>query len=188
MPNIDETAKAWQLELARRVGLAVHDLRKRQGWTALELAQRTKEIGYPISRVAISKIESNTRSGKVDLAELLTLAAALNVSPVALVYPGPYQNEVQILPGRHAAEFNAAQWFSGLEWDTRLVSVPGDSNPGKGWDAGMEMLYSWRELMELEDMRGATLIVDDHDRKRALLYDKQIAVLRKRLGIVDDDA
>lgn len=175
----------WAERQAHRIAGEITRLRGNQ--SAQWLADRTKDLGHEVSRSVISDLE-NGRRRYVTTAELTVLAAALNVSPVVLVYPGPYQNMVEILPGRECAEFNAAQWFSGLEWDAELVAIRGDDKPGEAWSDHTETLYSWRELMELEEMRGATLIVDDHDRKRALLYDKQIAVLRNRLGIADGDA
>ena len=54
----------------------------------VELAERTAELGYPITRVAISKIERNSREGKLDVAELLVLAEALGIAPVLLLAPG----------------------------------------------------------------------------------------------------
>jgi hypothetical protein len=57
MPSIDERAKAFELELSRRFGLAVETRRKALNLTASEVARRTAELGYPISRGAIAKIE-----------------------------------------------------------------------------------------------------------------------------------
>ena len=77
MPNVDAGAKAWELGLAGRVGTAIQVQRKELNLTAQQLAERTKSLGYRISRVAISKIEGNKRAGKFDVAELLVLAQAL---------------------------------------------------------------------------------------------------------------
>lgn len=74
-----------ELTLAQRVGDAVAKRRKALGWTGVQLADRTAELGYPITRVAISKIETNSRAGKFDVAELLVLAEALYIPPVLLL-------------------------------------------------------------------------------------------------------
>ena len=118
MPSIDEAAKAWQEQLAKRVGLAIRDRRTALGFTAQQLSEQTRSLGYPVSRAAIAKIESNSRSGKLDVAELLALSVALFVPPVALVFPGPYDDEIDVLPALKAMQFDAAQWFSGLSNET----------------------------------------------------------------------
>ncbi|OHT93189.1 helix-turn-helix domain-containing protein [Mycobacterium syngnathidarum] len=99
MPSIDPSAKAWELTLSKRVGETVQRLRAELGLTAMQLSERTRELGYPISRVAISKIESNSRAGKLDVAEWIVLAYALDVPPGALLYPDLPDGSVEVLPG-----------------------------------------------------------------------------------------
>ncbi|MEV4127477.1 helix-turn-helix transcriptional regulator [Nocardia sp. NPDC049707] len=113
MPNIDEQAKQWQQDMAKRVGIAVRDLRQDRGLKAAQLAERTKELGYPIHRVAITKIETNARAGKLDLAEVITLALALGVPPVQLLYPDLPAGPVEVWPEATATSIEALQWFSG---------------------------------------------------------------------------
>jgi len=128
MPSIDEGAKAYEMGLAARFGVAVKARRTALKLTASELARRTAELGYPISRGAIAKIESNSRSGKVDVAELLVLSAALDIPPVFLlffIFPGG--SLVEVLPGYQALPEDAARWVSG-----RI------SFPRKVGDAGFE--------------------------------------------------
>ena len=105
MPNVDAGAKAWELELAGRIGAAVHVRRKALNLTAQQLAERTKNLGYPITRVAISKIEGNMRTGKIDVADLLVLAAALDLPTISLLFPGAADQDVEALPGRHTSKF-----------------------------------------------------------------------------------
>lgn len=114
MPNIDQQAKAWQKQNAARIGLGIAQLREASGLSAVQLSNRCGELGFPISRVAISKIENGSREGKLDLAEIVILARALSVPPIRLIYPGmpdervtPAPNEPEI---RSAA---AAEWFWG---------------------------------------------------------------------------
>ena len=54
-----------------RRGAAVKARRNALKLAAVDLAERTKALGYPVNRVAISKIEGNLRAGKLDVAELL---------------------------------------------------------------------------------------------------------------------
>lgn len=114
MPNIDEEAKAWQMEQAARVGKAVARRRTKLGMTAVDLADRTRELGYPISRVAISKIENNARAGKIDISEVTVLAAALQIPPILLTYPDLPGGEVRALPNIESVEsYKALRWFIG---------------------------------------------------------------------------
>ncbi|OBJ53439.1 transcriptional regulator [Mycobacterium sp. 1423905.2] len=113
MPKTDVTAKQWQKELAARTGSAVRERRKALDLTAAGLAERTAELGYPVSRVAIGKIETGHREGKMDLAELLVLAAALAIPPVMLIYPGVPHGPVEVLPGLECDSVDALEWFVG---------------------------------------------------------------------------
>jgi transcriptional regulator with XRE-family HTH domain len=113
MPKIDESAKQWQKDLALRVGASVQARRKKLKLTAAALAERTSELGYPISRVAVGKIETGHREGKLDLAELVVLAAALGLPPVMLIYPDLPHGSVEVLPGCEREAMDALAWFSG---------------------------------------------------------------------------
>ncbi len=113
MPNVDEGARAWELGLAARVGTAIQARRKTLKLTAVQLAKRTKQLGYPITRVAITKIEGNSRSGKLDVAELTVLAAALDVAPLELLFPGEADSPVKRLPDKTVPTAHAASWFAG---------------------------------------------------------------------------
>lgn len=115
MPKINETAKRWQRDMAARVGNAVRTRRRELGMTAAALARRTAELGYPVSGVAIGKLENNHREGKFDLGELLALAAALDIPPVALVFGGAPDAVVEMLPGRQVPVLEALAWFAGDE-------------------------------------------------------------------------
>ena len=81
-------------------GNAVSWRRKALNLTASELSRRTVELGYPISRGAVAKIESNLRSGKVDVVEVLVLSAALDIPPVLVAVPAV----------RHRRERGSASW------------------------------------------------------------------------------
>ncbi|OUC77278.1 helix-turn-helix domain-containing protein [Gordonia lacunae] len=124
MPNIDDDAKTWQLEQAGRVGEAVRQRRRALKLTAAALSERTRALGFPISRVAISKIESNTRAGKLDVAELIVMAAALEIAPVLLLYPGLLDEVVRYVPnGPDRRSRTALGMFTG-----KLASRPVEPN------------------------------------------------------------
>lgn len=89
--------------------------------TAQQLAQRCGELGVPIHRTTITKIENGRP--RFDLGELVVLAEALNTAPLVLLYPGPYgdsaDHQVEVLPGQKIPPQVAAAWFSG-----RMRGVP----------------------------------------------------------------
>ncbi|BBZ64969.1 putative DNA-binding protein [Mycolicibacterium insubricum] len=156
--------------------------------TAQQLAQRCAELGAPIHRTTITKIENGRP--RFDLGELIVLAAALSTTPVTLLYPGPYENEVEVLPGREAPEFQAAQWFSGIEWHS-FASI-GDSREGSaGWLAATERLGLWRQLAEQKMLRNKAVVrmisderTDDvASRELIAMHDRVIDDLEAQLGI-----
>lgn len=114
VPNIDEGGKAYELAIAGPVGAAVQARRKALGMTAVQLAERTKELGYPITRVTITKIETNSRSGKLDVAEWLVLAAALQIPPALLLLPSYPDGDAVLLPGFDAGTERALAWLAGV--------------------------------------------------------------------------
>lgn len=126
VPHVDVDAKAWQLAIATRVGKVLYDYRRRYNLTAEAMGERTAALGYPISRIAISKIENNNRSGKLDVAELIVLAAAMNMPPLALLYPALPDGEVDLLPQQPARSIVAARWFSG---EISRSSIDGSTDP-----------------------------------------------------------
>ncbi|BCF81655.1 putative DNA-binding protein [Rhodococcus qingshengii] len=152
MPNIDESARAWQTEGSSRVGRAIAAAREELGLTAVDLANRTRELGFPISRVAISKIENNSRAGKLDVAELVVLSRALNVPPLALIYPDLPDGEVELWPGQQARSIVAAMWFSGEGNVATVMTHAGekvDRATRDAADKGAERLVDSRRYMDL---------------------------------------
>lgn len=113
MPKVDVAAKAWELDLAGRVGAAVHTRREALKLTAQQLTERTAELGYPITRVAVSKIEGNKRAGKLDVAELIVLAVALEIPPALLLFPNFPDGTAELVPGRVAHARGSVEWLSG---------------------------------------------------------------------------
>lgn len=108
-----EEAKRWASDRAGEFGEAVKMWRERRKLSAAALARLTEEIGYPITRGTIAKIEGNHRAGKVDLAEVVTLAAALEVAPIELLYPNLADGPVEVLPGEQVSSWKAVERFGG---------------------------------------------------------------------------
>ncbi|WBP92790.1 helix-turn-helix transcriptional regulator [Mycolicibacterium neoaurum] len=117
MPNIDETAKRWQEATAARVGKAVQSRRAQLGMSVTQLAEATAKLGFPIHRVAIGKIESGNRLGKLDTSELVILAKALGVEPLSLLYPDMIDGVVDVTPNDAVPTVQAVRWFCGRDED-----------------------------------------------------------------------
>lgn len=103
----------WDQELVNRIAGEVRHLRDRKGISAQTLTDRINEIGLKMSRSTLAELENGRRS-YVSVAELILFAHVLSTAPVALVYPGPYDQMVDVLPNVAERQFIAAQWFSGL--------------------------------------------------------------------------
>ncbi len=134
MPYIDPRARDWELDLAGRFGAAVLARRKTLKLTAVQLAAKTKELGYPISRVAISKIENNQRAGKVDVAEVLVLAVALEIPPALLLFPGYPDDDVNLTPRITGTGSEAVQWISGESKLPGIIASVEKSDDGQTWE------------------------------------------------------
>ncbi|PQE01407.1 hypothetical protein CYL16_04810 [Mycobacterium sp. EPG1] len=184
----------WDVELHRRVAGAIKRLRGAR--SAQWLADRTAELGYPISRAQIANYESGRKKG-LDLPELLVIAAALDTSPVVLLYPGPYELSVSILPDEEVQMLDAAQWFSG-EMNQR-VSRSLHPSAGTGdearekrdgalrWVESTRPLRLWRELNDALEMRLAIISrgETERDRDQIAFYDSQIQRLQQEISSGD---
>jgi len=148
------------------------------------LADRTAELGYPITRAQIANYESG-RKQSLDIAELIVVAAALDMSPVTLVYPGPYEQGIELLPGVEASEFEAAQWFSGLGYWWVIAGSDDEAwrTAGRAWVNSMRTLRAHRQLQEAELMRAQVMARGDFDRDRdqIVFYDRRIEQIRQEL-------
>lgn len=103
----------WGEQQAHRVAQEIRRLRGKR--TAQWVADRTKELKYPLTRAVVSDLEVGRRR-YVTVPELMVLALALNTAPIALLYPEPYTEMIQVLPGTEVefTKIYAVQWFSGL--------------------------------------------------------------------------
>lgn len=168
--------------------------------SAQQLADETERLHYPISRSQIANYESRRKRG-LDVTELLVLAAALNTSPAALLYPGPYDKEVEALPGTDSTEFHAVQWFSGLSHGfTDIVREPGGAGASGASAARLrteyrqntQLLRLWRQLEEWQ-VRKASIVTPKggsmtrEQREQIAFYDSQIEQLREQIEHMRED-
>jgi transcriptional regulator with XRE-family HTH domain len=111
-------AKDWATDQAERVGRELKRLRGRRSgqW----LSDRTAELGYRVPRTTISELENGKRK-YVSTAELAILARALDSAPAALLYPPPYGDGIEVLPGQSSTSWSAAEWFSGMDGAQRVA-------------------------------------------------------------------
>lgn len=139
---MDDSLDAWPAKLSRQVGAAIRRVREGQDVSAVKLAARTAQLGYPIHRVAISKLESGERA--ITVPELITLAAALNTVPLALLLPGTVDETVEILPDNEMPGGSAIGWFTGTTNPT-----PRGVHRDRGETSRLELTMRLNEVDEL---------------------------------------
>lgn len=168
----------WAAAVTGQIGAEVRRLRGKR--SAQWLAEQTAKYGWGISRPTISELETGKRK-TVTVQELLVLAHALNTSPATLLYPGPYDGEIEALPGRNLTEFDAVQWFSAIEY---WADTPQARNDGNVWLNNTRALRMSRELASAQSAKNTLLIRGEFDRDRQLIanYDDQIRRLEAELA------
>jgi hypothetical protein len=183
---------------AAGIGKAIKQQRGRS--PAIWLERRTEALGLKITRQAIADLECGRRRF-VTTAELLVLAAALNTTPIALMYPDSSDepdNVVEVLPGIRVSGFQAAQWFSGHR--NKFPDGAIEADPDTDADAAesarrraalnAELLNGWRQLDELHQRRAR---ITAHDGRKLTaeelelldFYNNEIESLRRLLKMLD---
>lgn len=152
-----ERGNEWSVRVTRGVGQRVAYYRNRADLTASMLSARCAELGLPVDRNVVAKLENGHRNS-VTVDEVYVLAAALEVPPLLLLFGVGTEETAEILPGNHVPAFWAARWFSG-EGAMRflpgggnvLLSGPWDSGPGR-----FLALYRSHDHVAGEEMRATT--------------------------------
>lgn len=109
---VDNVNEGWSQRLAAAVGARVRQFRTTEDISAQTLANRTAQLGYEVKRSVIADMESGRRS-TVSLADVLVLARALGVPPVALLVDAHKGTKNEILPGTPVDVWEAADWITG---------------------------------------------------------------------------
>lgn len=129
----------WSARVARLIAREVRRYREdRQPKMSMQqLADRTAELGMLIPRSVLANLESGRRE-TVSAAELLVLAAALDVAPIELISPVGFDKQVEMLPGRMMDPLRAMRWFTGelkLETDGAATTLhePGPAEHTSTW-------------------------------------------------------
>jgi transcriptional regulator with XRE-family HTH domain len=123
----------WEADTHARIASAIK--KHRAGRSAQDIADRTAELGYPISRAQIANYETG-RKKNLDIAELLILAAALDVPPLVLLYPDLPAGKVEVIPGQVGTSWDAYLWAAGM--------IPSFLNPGTP-SHGAQLINAVRE-------------------------------------------
>ncbi|MDH3049743.1 helix-turn-helix transcriptional regulator [Gordonia alkanivorans] len=160
MENIHVPVDDWVATRLRATGDAISERRRVLGITAAVLSERTKALGYPISRGTIAKIESGHRKG-LDVFELIVIASALRIPPVQLLYPRVCDGGTRYVPAAPLEyEARAIRRFSGrLNSIQILDSVEGDVDGAD--DIRREARHGAEALGKLELVVRWDEIVDD---------------------------
>lgn len=111
----------------RAVATNVRAVRRSRGWSQLQLAEEMTRIGRPLQASTVAKIEAEDR--RVDVDDLIALAAALNVAPARLFIDkeATYDVSVELTPGHHAPQWSVWQWLTGyrpLQGQTEDIRDP----------------------------------------------------------------
>lgn len=131
------------------MGLGVKRAREKAGLSAAKLEEKTRELGYPITRGTIAKIEGGHRDGKFDVNEVVILAAALTVTPLDLVFPTT-PAPVEYIPGLVTSVGDALEWFS----DSRALKLAQERvRLLSSYDHGYEATVTkWAEIERTDDL------------------------------------
>jgi transcriptional regulator with XRE-family HTH domain len=119
-------------------------LRDEQNLTYAELARRTEDVGRPIPMLGARRIEAAER--RVDVDDLMALAAALGVSPTTLLMPDTAEGDMPVSATGITDEISAREL---LEWLCVRAALPGDTRPSFGFLA--VALPRWKAHEEFEE-------------------------------------
>jgi transcriptional regulator with XRE-family HTH domain len=101
----------------------VEHTRQNRGWSKQRLTERLEEIGTPIDRMAVTRIEDNSR--RVEVGEAVALAAALDVPLWWLLVPIDSESPVQV--GSYI--FSSGHVLAFI-WGDQPLDLPG-GDPGR---------------------------------------------------------
>ena len=101
--------------------------------TAQGLADRCAELGHPLDRSVIAKLEKGHRL-TVTVADLVVLAKALDVPTPLLLYPLGAAETVEVLPGVFRATWDTVKWFTGSRAFPSVMSGERPTDPFCGTD------------------------------------------------------
>jgi transcriptional regulator with XRE-family HTH domain len=131
--------------LARKV----RHYRETQGLRQEDLAERCTELGWPMNRVTIAKIETGKkRAANAPLSEVLVLAAALDVPPPLLFLPLGDVELMAITPTETVHPHLVLDWLTG---DSAFTMSNRRARDQAAWHRNAQPLFLFQRLRELQN-------------------------------------
>src|SRR5260370_15983800 len=117
--------------IGERVAHTVRKFRKARNLSHAALSRRLGELGRPIPPLALRRIEAGER--RVDVDDLVALALALDVAPVALLLPSDRESFRRLVAGGDPYPWQHIWlWGTGLQpLEGDMLTFIRDSNPLK---------------------------------------------------------
>lgn len=126
----------------------VRRYREALGLRQEDIAERTAQLGYPMNRVTLAKIEKGgTRAANASLVDVLVLAAALDVPPPLLFVPLGEDEDLAITPKLVAHPHIVLEWVAGK--DDLRSAIPWGSH-SRQWGRNSQPLRLLEGLRERE--------------------------------------
>jgi transcriptional regulator with XRE-family HTH domain len=169
----------WSASLTLGVATEVKRHRGRLGISAQQLAERCKELGMPIQRSVLSNLESGRRT-TITVAEVLILAAALEVPPITLFAPAGYVDSVRVLPFVEVATYDAIRYFSGT------ATLP-DTDIEKFQEHPLRMVRFHAETANALKARLERLLAAKQDHAKNILAEREAQARSSYLRIKSSD-
>ena len=93
--------------------IRLREAREARGWRQQDLADRMSQLGSPMDRTTLAKIEKGKREAR--LGEVIALAAALDVAPTYLYLPIEGPEPVCLAPALAVDPGDARKWARGIK-------------------------------------------------------------------------
>ncbi|BCJ70706.1 hypothetical protein CS0771_02500 [Catellatospora sp. IY07-71] len=110
--NVEAAGPGWSARVTRTVASQIKHWRERRGLSAKQLSDRTGDLGFRVPRTVIANLETGRRDA-VGVAEVLILAAALDVPPTMLLTAVGREEAVEILPDVEVPPWLGRGWILG---------------------------------------------------------------------------
>jgi len=158
--------------ITRHVIDNVKRIRTGHNWSQATLAARLTEVGRPIRATGLHRLETGKR--RIDVDDLVGLAAALEVSPITLLMPFTAKGTVDVTAKIQAEALAAWDWMRGIrplqlpkereEAVIQAVAFQGRSIPigARALDPQLTAYYSQFEARPAD---GAPLDWDAHEER-----------------------
>jgi hypothetical protein len=139
-------------DLSEVVGREVEWHRRRLQLTRQQLADQCLRLGSDLTFAAVTSIETGRRDNDgrrrraVTVDELVVLAQALQVAPLALVAPARSDDPTAWAPNRQAHPWTVAKWFSSEQHEIPIGSESELDAYGFGLKDPETGLHGWYEI------------------------------------------